>query len=225
MSIAATSQFHVAGTCQLRLMVDSGLIMSAEIASLSPEPSLLLQLSPSLTVKQRLFVFHYLETRNATKAARLAGYSGDYNVVASTGWENLQKPQIKAEIERFYETKVLSANNVLAELSDVGNAPWRDFVEVRTDDEGNTIKAQVKLTDKIKALELLGKYHKLLTDRVEQSADLSDADVTRLLQQMCSAIAAKAEERRLAELATGSTQDVVVDVEVSAISSGTHDRE
>lgn len=70
-----------------------------------------------LTAKQRLFIDHYLQTWNATEAARLAGYKGNEVTLGSVGWENLQKPQIKAEIEKRLDQYAMSANEVLERLS------------------------------------------------------------------------------------------------------------
>ena len=44
-----------------------------------------------LTEKQRLFVRYYLQHRNASRAARQAGYSVDS--ASSTGWELLHRPE------------------------------------------------------------------------------------------------------------------------------------
>ena len=50
-----------------------------------------------LTEKQKRFIDYYIETGNASEAARRAGYSEK-----TAGWigqENLQKPTIKAAID------------------------------------------------------------------------------------------------------------------------------
>ncbi|MDP9364399.1 MAG: terminase small subunit [Chloroflexota bacterium] len=57
---------------------------------------------PALTDRQRRFVAAFLgEARfNATEAARLAGYKDSSRAsLATTGWENLRKPEIKAAID------------------------------------------------------------------------------------------------------------------------------
>ena len=50
-----------------------------------------------MNLRQQLFVKHYLETHNATEAAKLAGYSP--KTAYSIGEENLKKPEIKKAIE------------------------------------------------------------------------------------------------------------------------------
>jgi len=53
-----------------------------------------------LTDKQKIFIEAYLECWNATEAARRAGYEGNDNTLGSVGWENLQKPYIRQEVDR-----------------------------------------------------------------------------------------------------------------------------
>jgi hypothetical protein len=61
----------------------------------------------------------------------------------------------------------LGAKEVLAELTDVATAEWRDFVEVLLrDDDGKPIKTRMDLSAKIKSLELLGKHHQLFSDNL-----------------------------------------------------------
>ena len=55
-----------------------------------------------LTPKQRAFVEHYLESWNATKAARRAGYRGNSNTLAVVGWENLSE-RLKSPNLGYYE--------------------------------------------------------------------------------------------------------------------------
>lgn len=57
--------------------------------------------------------------------------------------------------------------------------------------------------------------------KVDVSQELSDEDVTRILQQVCSAIASKAEERRLAEL----DQRPVIEATVTNSNDGNNNRD
>lgn len=63
--------------------------------------------------------------------------------------------------------KIMTADEVRAELTDIAEAPWRDFVQVKTGKDGETIGADLRLTDKIRSLELMGKTHKLFVDKLE----------------------------------------------------------
>lgn len=63
--------------------------------------------------------------------------------------------------------KIATADEVKAELTDIALAPWQEFVELKHDKDGDVLSAQLKLTDKIRSLELMGKTHKLFVDKVE----------------------------------------------------------
>lgn len=122
-----------------------------------------------LTDKQRLWLESYLgEARfNATKAARLAGYS-DPEVL---GFDCKQNPVIRARIDERLAQATLSANEVLAELTDVASAEWREFIEIKQDKMGRRLLVKMDLTNKVKSLELIGKHHKLFTDKQEIGVD------------------------------------------------------
>ena len=126
-----------------------------------------------LTLKQETFVQEYLgEARgNATEAARRAGYKNP----SQDGYDNLRKPHIRALIDEHLMAKSLTSAEVLAELTSVAMAPWQDFLQVRTNPRtGDVVDAKIVLSDKVKALELLGKYHKLFTERTEVSGPDGD---------------------------------------------------
>ena len=82
----------------------------------------------NLSDKQRAFVEHYLESWNATKAARRAGYRGNSNTLAVVGWENLRKPKISAEIERRISEKAMRADEVLLRLGQQARANITDVL-------------------------------------------------------------------------------------------------
>jgi len=68
----------------------------------------------------------------------------------------------------------VSAEGVLAELSAVATAPWREFLQIRTDPRtGPVVEARMDLSAKIRALELIGKAHGIFTDRVDVSGSLT----------------------------------------------------
>ncbi len=129
-----------------------------------------------LTQRQRLFVEAYIGAcnGNARESARAAGYSGDDNALSQRGFELVRNPKIAELIGVRVQEAVMRANEVLSELSAIAKADWQNFLEIRRDREGETIAATLKLSDKIKALELVGKYHKLFSDRVDLSVQASD---------------------------------------------------
>lgn len=136
-----------------------------------------------LTPKQERFVDEYLVDLNATAAARRAGYSE--KTAEAIGYENLRKPQIMAAIqERQGELQgklEITRETVLQELAAVAFANGTDFVTinrggnlvVKATDQvpkeklpavagikyaANGLGVEIKLHDKVRALELLGKH-------------------------------------------------------------------
>jgi phage terminase small subunit len=130
---------------------------------------------PSLKDKQEAFVLAYIgEARfNASKAARMAGYS---DVSAGTeGYRLLKNAHIRARIDKHLEAMTMGAAEVLAELTDVASAEWRDFLTIKRDKDGEIVDVRMDLTAKIKSLELLGKNYKLFTDSLNLSGDLTSS--------------------------------------------------
>jgi len=83
-----------------------------------------------LTPKQIVFVAEYLKDFNATRAARCAGYKGNDVTLASVGYENLRKPQIKALINKELKQKAMGPDEVLARLADHARGSAADFLDV-----------------------------------------------------------------------------------------------
>lgn len=148
----------------------------------------------ALSTKQIAFVEHYLTHWNATKAAILAGYSK--RSARSIGSENLTKPDIQEAIAaRLVELK-MGADEILTRLTEHARGSIAPFMRRSPDgtlhgfDLGDdsplhllhkvsltkrTIKdlteekITLELYDAQAALALLGKYHKLFTDKVEHT--------------------------------------------------------
>lgn len=112
----------------------------------------------ALTPKQRRFVGEYLKDLNATAAARRAGFS--QRTASEIGYEYLRKPHIRAEVEKRtaeqFTALNITAERILWELSLLAFANVPDYAEVG-----------FRYADKIRALELLGKYRALFTERYE----------------------------------------------------------
>ena len=156
-----------------------------------------------MTKKQKRFIEEYLIDLNATQAAIRAGYSSD--TAYSIGNENMKKPEIKACIdkamaERSRRTGV-NADRVLMELAKVAFVNASDVIDADT----ATVKAdalpedtaaiqsvkvktfgedglerEIKMADKLKALELLGKHLGMFKDKVVLSGSL-ETEKTKLL--------------------------------------------
>jgi hypothetical protein len=112
-----------------------------------------------LPFKQRKFVANYiLQGGNGTKAVFAAGYVQGYNSARVTACRLLAKANVMSEIESHVQKSRLNADQVIEELSGIA--------QVKTEIDGN---------QRLKALELLGKFHKLFVDKVE-STDTSERD-------------------------------------------------
>ena len=150
-------------------------------------------MAKKLTKKQQLFVDEYLIDLNATQAAIRAGYSVD--TAREIGCENLTKPNIqeaiaKAMAERSKRTGV-NQDRVVLELARIAFVNIEDVVDTDTgeilpnaskDDlaciesvkfkqsdnqYGGSIEREVKLSSKMKALELLGKHLGMWNDKID----------------------------------------------------------
>ncbi|NFG27694.1 terminase small subunit [Clostridium botulinum] len=148
-----------------------------------------------MTAKQKLFCNEYLIDLNATQAAIRAGYSE--SSARDIGYENLTKPHIAAYIEkrmgkREIRTEI-TQDKVLNELAKIGFANIDDYVVVDSssgydkviikdtkdipDDKISAISSikqgangvEVKLHDKVRALENIGRHLGMFKDKLEIS--------------------------------------------------------
>lgn len=140
----------------------------------------------------------YLVDLNQTQAAIRAGYSPkSANQQAS---ELFAKPNIRARVEELLAVRSartgVNQDRVVRELAriafakapdliNMGDATLRDdaseddraviqSVKVKTipTAEGNGVEREIRLADKLKALELLGKHNRMFSDKLELSGKL-----------------------------------------------------
>lgn len=162
-----------------------------------------------MTKKQKRFIEEYLIDLNATQAAIRAGYSSD--TAYSIGNENLKKPEIKTRIdkamaERSKRTGV-NADRVVMELAKIAFVNANDVIDPKTatikedalpEDTAaiqsvkvktfgeDGLEREIKMADKLRALELLGRHLGMFKDKVEVSGTL-ETEKTKLddlLQQL-----------------------------------------
>ena len=135
---------------------------------------------PELTQKQKRFVVEYIVDQNATQAAIRAGYSQKTAVVI--GSENLTKPYIKtaidAELEKIRNERMATASEVIEYLTSVLRGKSESeivVVEGRGDgvSKAQHVKKNPDEKERIKAAEVLAKYHGLLVDRVKTEGGVS----------------------------------------------------
>lgn len=152
-----------------------------------PKPAPAPVVPDTLTFRQRLFVSAYLgeANGNGTEAARIAGYACPREQAA----ENLTKPAIQAAIAAKLDSAALTASEVLARLSDIAAGDFSPYLRLGRGKPGVDLKAlvdaglghlikavkhtkfgtNVEFHDPVAALDKLGKYHALFTERTELS--------------------------------------------------------
>lgn len=132
-----------------------------------------------LTEKQRRFVDYYVETGNASEAARRAGYAE--KAAYRTGSENLRKPQVKAAIDarlkEFEDKRIAKADEVMQFLtSTLRGEVKEERVVVEGTGEGRSdariIKVQVSARDRLDAAKSLLKRYPMQLDAKEQKLKL-----------------------------------------------------
>jgi phage terminase small subunit len=136
-----------------------------------------------LTDKQRVFVEEYLKTWNATDAARRAGYKDP----EQAGYENKRKQEVATLIQQRLTSLKLSADEVLARLSEMATSDLGDFLMPRGKGVSLDLKrakdagklhllkkysktkqgVSIELYDAKDALVQIGKYHGLFAERVK----------------------------------------------------------
>lgn len=110
-----------------------------------------------LTTKQKNFCEYYLQTGNATEAARLAGYSDKTARVIGT--ENLSKPAIS---EYITKRRAEMDKALIADSDEV----LRFYSAVMRGEVKDQFGLDPALSDRIRAAELLGKRYRLFADKV-----------------------------------------------------------
>ena len=116
-----------------------------------------------LTEKQKRFVAEYLIDLNATQAAIRAGYSE--RTANEQGARLLAHVSVKEALDKERRKRErrteITADRVLQELADIGFD-----------------KESERTTDRLKALELVGKHLAMFTDKVEMKATITESDVS-----------------------------------------------
>ena len=113
-----------------------------------------------LTPKQKAFADYYIETGNATEAARRAGYKKP-NVQGSQNLDKLSvKSYIEERIKALDEKRIAKGEEVLQYLT-----------KVMRGEEKDQFGLDASLQDRTKAAESLGKRYRLFVDKVEQKVD------------------------------------------------------
>ena len=144
-----------------------------------------------LTNKQQLFVYEYLKCFNATRAAIAAGYSE--KTAYSIGQRLLKNVEVSRALEDFMRESAMSAHEVIHHLTMIARGDMDELIDSKgnldiyearshgstslikkirqrsiTTEQSDITEAEIEPYDRLKALDLLAKYHMLTTTtRVE----------------------------------------------------------
>ena len=148
---------------------------------------------------QMRFVNEYLIDFNAAAAAKRAGYKA--HSAGSQGPRLLENEKVrsylKKQIDKRAKRTEITADRVLQEIANIAFANSDDFVRIEEGKFGKTVKIlaskdipedkkaavagvkegangiEVKLNDKVKALELVGKHLGMFNDKLDVSGNVS----------------------------------------------------
>lgn len=151
----------------------------------------------ALSNQQELFCAEYVASHNATEAAEKAGYSK--KTAYSQGNRLLKNAEIRARIAELekgaYEAIGVTVEKVARELARIAFADATAYAKVEDTEEGQMVRLtptkelspdqraaiscikqgkfgiEVQTYDKTKALELLGRYLAMFTDKVDSKVD------------------------------------------------------
>ncbi len=115
------------------------------------------------SLKRDLFIEAYLGKAkgNLTKAAKLAGYAGGAKTLATQGQRMLRNAYVQAQVSGRVEAVGATTDDILKELMGIAFADVDETAETGMFLDAPSVQA------KLKALELLGKYHAMFTDVVK----------------------------------------------------------
>ena len=134
-----------------------------------------------MTDKQKRFADEYLIDCNATRAYKAAyPYTTSDESARRSGNRLLTNVDVKAyideQMQKIQSSKIAKAEEVLASLTAILRGETEDQVVV-TEGQGEgysqarTIEKRVSEKDRLKAAELLAKYHQLLVPKVQIEAE------------------------------------------------------
>ena len=163
-----------------------------------------------MTKKQKLFIEEYLIDLNATQAAIRAGYSPE--TANEQGSRLLANVSIRAQIEQAMAERSrrtgVNADRIVIELAKIAFVNATDVIDpesatvredaapedtaaiqsvkVKTCGEDG-LEREIKMADKLKALELLGKHLGMFKDKVELSGVKAEkSKLDNILEQLWS---------------------------------------
>lgn len=119
-----------------------------------------------LNPKQKAFADEYIKTGNAYQSALEAGYSEKYAKAQSSKLlENVGiSSYINERLKQIEDEKIMDIKEVMQRLSAIGRG---ETVEEQVTNSGDVVEISVKTSDRIRAMELIGKRYGAWTDKKE----------------------------------------------------------
>ena len=134
----------------------------------------------ALTAKQERFVEEYLVDLNATQAAIRSGYSS--KTAEQMGYQLLQKTSVQKALQEAIDKRSkrtgITQEKVIEEIGKIAFAKAHDYSD-----------ADLKYSNKLKALELLGKHLGMFDGKgAGAEQNLEDDPITKSLKEAADAI-------------------------------------
>lgn len=174
----------------------------------------------ALSQKQQVWIEEYLQTWNATEAARRAGYA----IPRISGVENLSKPALMEEIRRRVDERAMGADEVLVRLAEQARSEYSVYIDddgdvdlaaMRRDGKMHLVKKikptrygrEVEFYDGQTALIQIGKHHQLFTEKLDLTADIEIREHESATERILSRIDSIAARIRQTPDAGGTSAD------------------
>ncbi len=140
-------------------------------------------MSKRLTLKQLKFIQIYIETGNATKAAMTAYRCKNENVAKSLGSENLTKPDIACEIDKYRKKGGLSIQKAINAIDDAYDAERKGAPDhnVRLRSADMTLKLANAYPSR--AQEVNHRHAHLHLEMVNELSKLGFDELTRMMEK------------------------------------------
>lgn len=164
-----------------------------------------------LTEKEEMFVAVYLQTFNASEAASQAFDCGSRTNAGTVGYKLLKQPYIKKRVDEYMKARHMEAAEAVARITEIARGDVSRFIVNRTYIVGGqpVTKAEVDIDlikeaglgfliksitptrygdkvefhDSMQALQMIGKYLGVLTEKVitVDVSQLSDEQLNKIL--------------------------------------------
>ena len=135
----------------------------------------------NLTERQKRFVDYYIQTGNASEAARRAGYSK--KTAYSIGEENLRKPEIRRAIEKrlgeMQSQRIAETKEVLEHLTSCLRGELTEEIATPT---GKKITTAVREVDRLRAAEYLLRVNGAFKEKLDVKVDAAQLFVSTMEQ-------------------------------------------